>query len=148
MLDQTISKTNFLFPTKDIQAIAKLSQVFNSENPATKLILKNGKKFIIITEDVYRILHKICQEIESGNILHFLPANYQLTTDIAAKIMQISQAELLQLIEAKVIPAIRLEAASIISLQDLLDYKIQRDEQRETLLDEIMEISQEAGFYE
>jgi hypothetical protein len=43
MLDQTISKTNFLFPPKDLQAIAKLSQVFNSENPATKLILKNGK---------------------------------------------------------------------------------------------------------
>jgi hypothetical protein len=147
MLDQTISKTNFLFPTKDIQAIAKLSQVFKSENPVTKLILKNGEEFII-TEDVYRLLHKICQEIESGKILHFLPANYQLTPDIAAKILQISQAELLQLIEAKVIPAIHLETASIISLQDLLDYKIQRDEQRETLLDEIMEISQEAGFYE
>lgn len=147
MLDQTISKTNFLFPTKNLQAIAKLSQLFNSENPATKLILKNGEK-LIITEDIYSFLHKIVQEIESGNILHFLPANYQITTDMAANILQISQAELLQLIESKVIPAIHLEAASIISLQDLLDYKIKRDEQREILLDEIMEISQEAGFYE
>lgn len=147
MLDQTISKTNFLFPTKNIQAIAKLSQLFNSENPATKLILKNGEE-LIITEDIYRFLHKIFQEIESGNILHFLPANYQIKTDIAANILQISEAELLQLIESKVIPAIHLEAASIISLHDLLDYKIKRDEQREILLDEIMEISQEAGFYE
>lgn len=147
MLDQTISKTNFLFPTKNLQAIAKLSQLFNSENPATKLILKNGEK-LIITEDIYSFLHKIIQKIESGNILHFLPANYQITTDMAANILQISQAELLQLIESKVIPAIHLEAASIISLQDLLDYKIKRDEQREILLDEIMEISQEAGFYE
>lgn len=147
MLDQTISKTNFLFPTKNLQAIAKLSQLFNSENPATKLILKNGEE-LIITEDIYSFLHKIVQEIESGNILHFLPANYQITTDMAANILQISQAELLQLIESKVIPAIHLEAASIISLQDLLDYKIKRDEQREILLDEIMEISQEAGFYE
>lgn len=103
---------------------------------------------MIITEDIYSFLHKIVQEIESGNILHFLPANYQITTDMAANILQISQAELLQLIESKVIPAIHLEAASIISLQDLLDYKIKRDEQREILLDEIMEISQEAGFYE
>jgi hypothetical protein len=47
-----------------------------------------------------------------------------------------------------VIPTIHLDAASTISLQDLLDYKNQRDEQREILLDEIMEISQEAGFYE
>ncbi len=147
MLDQTISKTNFLFPTKNLQAIAKLSQLFNSENPATKLILKNGEE-LIITEDIYSFLHKIFQEIESGNILHFLPANYQITTDMAANILQISQAELLQLIESKVIPAMHLEAASIISLQDLLDYKIKRDEQREILLDEIMEISQEAGFYE
>ncbi|MBD2544373.1 hypothetical protein [Planktothricoides raciborskii] len=147
MLDQTISKTNFLFPTKNLQAIAKLSQLFNSENPATKLILKNGEE-LIITEDIYSFLHKIIQKIESGNILHFLPANYQITTDMAANILQISQAELLQLIESKVIPAIHLEAASIISLQDLLDYKIKRDEQREILLDEIMEISQEAGFYE
>lgn len=103
---------------------------------------------MIITEDIYSFLHKIIQKIESGNILHFLPANYQITTDMAANILQISQAELLQLIESKVIPAIHLEAASIISLQDLLDYKIKRDEQREILLDEIMEISQEAGFYE
>jgi len=147
MLDQTISKTNFLFPTKNLQAIAKLSQLFNSENPATKLILKNGEE-LIITEDIYSFLHKIVQEIESGNILHFLPANYQITTDMAANILQISQAELLQLIESKVIPAIHLEAASIISLQDLLDYKIKRDEQRKILLDEIMEISQKAGFYE
>ncbi|KOR34624.1 hypothetical protein AM228_23030 [Planktothricoides sp. SR001] len=147
MLDQTISKTNFLFPTKNLQAIAKLSQLFNSENPATKLILKNGEE-LIITEDIYSFLHKIIQKIESGNILHFLPANYQITTDMAANILQISQAELLQLIESKVIPAIHLEAASIISLQDLLDYKIKRDEQREILLDEIMEISQQAGFYE
>ena len=147
MLDQTISKTNFLFPTKNIQAIAQLSQVFTSENPATKLILKNGEE-LIINEDIYRLLHKIFQEIQSGNIVYFLPANHQVTTDIAANILQISQAELLQLIESKVIPAIHLEAASIISLQDLLDYKIKRDEQREILLDEIMEISQEAGFYE
>lgn len=70
------------------------------------------------------------------------------SSETAANILKVSHAHLLQLLEAGVISYVAINSEIKIPLQDLMDYKIKRDEAREKLLDEIMEISQEAGFYE
>lgn len=127
--------------------LAEFARFLKSEAAPAKLILQNGEE-TIISESIYQLLQKIFQAMESGKSVSLSPPENFVTTHNAAKILKVSHANLLQLIEAGKISYIKVNSEFKIALQDLIDYKKQQDEHREKLLDEIMEISQEAGFYE
>lgn len=147
MLEKTGSSQEFLLTIREREEIAEIARFLNSEIVPSKLIFNNGQE-ALISESIYRLLRQIIQVMESGKAVSVLPPDYQVTTETAAKILKVSHAHLLQLLESGVISSVAVNSEIKIPLHDLKDYKIKRDEAREKLLDEIMEISQEAGFYE
>jgi hypothetical protein len=137
----------FLLTPGNKKELAEFAQFLKSEAAPAKLILQNGEE-TIISESIYQLLQKICQAMESGQSVSLSPPDNFVTTHNAAKIIKVSHANLLQLIESGKISGVKVNSELKIALTDLMSYKKQQDEEREKLLDEIMEISQEAGFYE
>ena len=78
------------------------------------------------------------------DILH----NRQLTTQQAADILNVSRPFLVKLLDEEAIPYIKVGSHRRIRFKDLIIYKEHRDSKRRKLLDQLIEMTEEAGLYE
>ena len=78
------------------------------------------------------------------DILH----NRQLTTEQAADILNVSRLFLVKLLDEGAIPYIKVGSHRRIQFKDLIIYKEHRDRKRRKLLDQLIEMTEEAGLYE
>ena len=78
------------------------------------------------------------------DILH----NRQLTTQQAADILNVSRLFLVKLLDEGAIPYIKVGSHRRIRFKDLIIYKEHRDRKRRKLLDQLIEMTEEAGLYE
>jgi excisionase family DNA binding protein len=77
-----------------------------------------------------------------------VPHNRALTTQQAADILNVSRPFLVKLLENGEIPYIKVGSHRRILFQDLMVYKEQRKVKRRKLLDQLIEMTEEAGLYE
>lgn len=77
-----------------------------------------------------------------------MPHNRALTTQQAADILNVSRPFLVKLLENGEIPYIKVGSHRRILFQDLMVYKEQRKVKRRKLLDQLIEMTEEAGLYE
>ena len=78
------------------------------------------------------------------DILH----NRELTTRQAADILNVSRPFLVKLLDEGAIPYIKVGSDRRIRFKDLIIYQEQRDRKRRKLLDQLIEMTEEAGLYE
>ncbi|WP_407896283.1 excisionase family DNA-binding protein [Scytonema sp. NUACC26] len=71
-----------------------------------------------------------------------------MTTQQAADFLNVSQPYLIKLLEQGDIPYIKVETHRRIPFRDLMTYKQQRDIKRRQALQELIEMTEEAGLYE
>jgi len=74
--------------------------------------------------------------------------NRELTTQQAADILNVSRSFLVKLLDEGAIPYIKVGSHRRIQFKDLIIYKEQRDRKRRKLLDQLIEMTEEAGLYE
>ena len=84
----------------------------------------------------------------SGQAISLVLHNRELTTQEAADILNVSRPFLVKLLEKGEIPYIKVGSHRRILFQHLMTYKQQRKVQRRQLLDELIEMTEEAGLYE
>ncbi|MCC3407729.1 MAG: helix-turn-helix domain-containing protein [Microcoleus sp. PH2017_10_PVI_O_A] len=147
MLKQKASPESVLIPEQEQETIAKLYQILSLESAQPKLVGSNGEE-IIIPQSVYNLLGQVVQAMASGQAISIVRHNRELTTQEAANILNVSRPFLVKLLENGEITHIKVGSHRRILFQDLMTYKEQRKVKRRQLLDELIEMTEEAGLYE
>ncbi len=147
MLKQKESSESVLIPEQETEAIAQLEPILSLESSQLRLVASNGEE-IVIPESVYSLLGQVVRAMASGQVISIVPHNRELTTQQAADILNVSRPFLVKLLENGEIPYIKVGSHRRILFQDLMVYKEQRKVKRRQLLDQLIEMTEEAGLYE
>mgnify|MGYP000152558979 CR=1 FL=1 len=147
MLKQKESSESVLIPEQETEAIAQLEPILSLESSQLRLVASNGEE-IVIPESVYSLLGQVVRAMASGQVISIVPHNRALTTQQAADILNVSRPFLVKLLENGEIPYIKVGSHRRILFQDLMVYKEQRKVKRRKLLDQLIEMTEEAGLYE
>ncbi|MEG4441555.1 excisionase family DNA-binding protein [Microcoleus sp. AT9_B5] len=147
MLKQKPSPESVLITEQETEAIKKLQQILSIESAQVKLVTSNGEE-ILIPESVYNLLGQIVRAMASGQAVSIVTHNRELTVHQAADLLNVSRSFIVKLLDEGAIPYIEVGSRRRILFQDLMTYNQQRKVQRRQLLDELIEMTEEAGLYE
>lgn len=117
------------------------------EGTQVRLVGPTGEEFAL-PEEVYEVLHGAVSAMANGNAVAVIPVHQELSAQEAADFLRISHPALTRLLDADEIPFQQVGRHQRLRLIDVLEYRRRRSELRRKTLDEIVEISEEAGLYE
>ena len=147
MLKQKASPESVLLQEKEQESIAQLAEILSRESAQPKLVTSNGEE-IILPESVCNILRQAVQTMASDRAVSIVRYNRELTTQQAANILNVSRPFLVKLLDEGAIPYIKVGSHRRIRFKDLIIYQEHRDSKRRKLLDQLIEMTEEAGLYE
>jgi len=130
----------------EAEAIKQLEQILN-QNSQLKLVAANGEE-MTIPDSVCCVLRQVVQAMALGKNVSIVTHNPELTTQQAADLLNVSRPYLIKLLEQGELPYIMVGTHRRVKFEDLIKYKQQRDTKRGQLLQELIEMSQEAGLYD
>ncbi len=125
-------------PEDQRDGVAALSKVLTTIPPrpeAYKLISPTGEVAEIPTS-VFLLLERIIEVLARGDAITVVPVGKELTTQQAAQILNVSRQYVVRLLAGGQIPFRRTGTHRRIRMEDLLEYKTQRDRERTSSLDE------------
>lgn len=132
---------------QEADSIRQLEHILSLQGSQAQLVGADGKA-ITIPESVYQVLRQVVHAMALGQAISIAPQEQEMTTQQAADILNVSRPYLIKLLEQGEIPCIKVGTHRRIRHQDLISYKQQRDTKRSNLLDELIQESQDMGFYE
>ncbi|MBD2444950.1 helix-turn-helix domain-containing protein [Dolichospermum sp. FACHB-1091] len=128
-------------------SIKHLENLLKAQPSQPKLVAADGQE-IIIPDSVYKILLQAVHAMALGKAISIVPQEQKLTTQEAADLLKVSRPYLIKLLDQGEIPCIRVGTHRRVRFDDLMKYKEQRDAKRSQFLQEMIDISEEAGFYD
>jgi excisionase family DNA binding protein len=143
MSKQRVPLQSVVMQEAEADAIVQLEQLLSLKASQAKLVASNGEE-VLIPESVYRILRQVIQAMASGQHISVVAQNRHLTTQEAADILSVSRPFMVKLLETGDIPYIKVGSHRRIRFEDLMTYKEKRDMKRGKLLDELIEMTEEA----
>jgi excisionase family DNA binding protein len=129
---------------EEASAIQQLDQRLAPDQ--MKLVAANGEE-ILIPHAAYEVLRQGIHLLASGQAISMVPHSHALTTQEAAALLNVSRPFLIKLLEQGIIPYYKVGSHRRIRFQELMAYKKLRDAQCSEALDELAQMTQEAGFY-
>ncbi|NDJ22106.1 excisionase family DNA-binding protein [Nostoc sp. B(2019)] len=147
MLRHNVSLDSVISPNLEAQPIKELERILSVKGSQAKLVGANGEQ-ITIPDSVYQVLHQVVHAMALGKAISIVTQERELTTQQAAEFLNVSRPYLIKLLEQGEMPYIKVGSHRRVRFDDLMNYKKQRDEKRSQLLQELIEISEEAGLYE
>lgn len=132
---------------KEAASIKQLKNILELEGSQAKLVGANGEA-ISIPESVYRVLRQVVQAMALGKAISIVTQEEELTTQQAADFLNVSRPYLIKLLEQGDISYILVGKHRRVRFEDLKKYKEQRNSKRSQLLQQLIEISEEAGLYD
>jgi excisionase family DNA binding protein len=147
MLEHNTPIESVMAPEEETQLIRQLENVLKVGGSQTKLVGANGEQ-IAIPESVYQLLCKAVHSMALGQAVYVVSQEQEMSTQQAATLLNVSRPYLIKLLEQGEIPYIQVGSHRRICFQDVIRYKKQRDAMRRGLLDELIQESQDMGFYE
>lgn len=145
-MDKSIGMPDPVFaPEPDTQLIKRLEAVLESAHP--KLVGMDGEE-IPLPDSVYQVLRQVIQMMAAGRTISLVPHDLYLSSQEAAEILNVSRPFLYTLLEQGQIPYTMVGTHRRIRVEDLMEYKRNRDSQRRQALSELAAFSQELGFYD
>lgn len=129
-------------------ALRDLEELLSQVPGTTPLFLRMGASQRDIPASVQRLLFAVVQELARGQAVSVTSLQRDLTTQQAADLLNVSRPFLVKLLESGAIPFHKVGTHRRIHLQDLLNYRHQRSEERRAALTELAREAQEQGLYE
>lgn len=115
-----------------------------AERPATdRAHVRLDGHDLILPRQALALLRDLLAEMAQGNAVTVVPTHAELTTQEAANILNVSRPYLVKLLEQGVIAFTRTGTHRRIRYQDLMQYKLQRDQESQAALDELVDIAQD-----
>ena len=100
---------------------------------------------ISIPVSAFRLLNSILTEMAKGNAVTLIPVHAELTTQQAAKILNVSRPFLIEQLEKGVIPYRKIGTHRRVMFKDLMKSKQTLDPNRLNRLEDLSAITQELG---
>lgn len=101
---------------------------------------------ISIPVSAFRLLNSILTEMAKGNAVTLIPVHAELTTQQAAKILNVSRPFLIEQLEKNIIPYRKVGTHRRVMFKDLMEYKQTMDHNRLNALEKLSAIDQEIGL--
>ncbi len=134
---------------EDRPALIELEDLFDHLEPESvgfQLVSRSGVAIEIPTP-VFNLMHQMVYELLQGNSVTIVPIHKELTTQEAADILNVSRQYLVELLDTQVIPHIKVGTHRRIRFGDLMNYKNDRDANRQQGLSRMTKKSQQLGLY-
>lgn len=147
MATQSIVSGPSFPPEKETQAIQSLEKLLSTAYLQAKLVGLDGEE-IVLPDSVYQILRQVIHLMASGQAVSLVPLDHELTTQEAANLLNVSRPFLIKLLESEEIPYTKVGSHRRIRFEDLMEYKKQRDQKRHHSLRNLIQFSQDEGFYD
>ncbi|QLE56663.1 helix-turn-helix domain-containing protein [Nostoc sp. TCL26-01] len=132
---------------QEAASMQEVVRILQREGSQLKLVDANGEA-VTIPDSIDQALRQIVQAIASGKSVSIIPQDQELTTQQAADILNVSRPYLIKLLEQGEIPFITVGTHRRVHIDEVMKYKQQRDTLRRKLLQELIEMTEEAGLYE
>lgn len=133
---------NYQLPTPEDAAIAVQSSrqlaALLGKGEDTRLRLYDGNETLEVPTKAIRLLVDILQAMGRGEVLSIIPIHKELTTQEAANFLNVSRPYLVKLLEEGHIPYHRNGVRRKVLFRDLMDYKVKRDVESQTLLEDLI----------
>ena len=94
-----------------------------------------------------KLLMNILGELAEGNAVQVVPLHAELTTQEAANILNVSRPHMVKLLEEGKLPHHKTGRHRRVLFADLMRYKAQRETDSNEAMQELVDLSQEPGFY-
>ena len=94
------------------------------------------------------MLHQVIKLIASGEAVSVAPQKREVTTREAAELLNVPRTYLVKLLEEGKIPCTKVGLHQYIRYEDVMTYKKQRDATGRKALSELIQMSQDEGFYD
>ncbi len=115
--------------------------------PHCKLVGPEGEE-IHIPEATFRILERVVELLARGDAITLVRVGKELTTQQAANILNVSRQYLVRLLDEGRIPFTKTGKHRRLRIEDVLEFKRERDRERRDGLDELTRMSEDAGGYQ
>ncbi len=147
MSGQNLPVESVMAQEQEASSIRQIERILKLEGSQPKLVGANGEE-ITIPDSVYQVLRQVVHAMALGQAISIVPQERELTTQQAADFLNVSRPYLIKLLEQGEIPYIKVGAHRRVRFEDLKKYKEQRDQKRSQILQQLIEMSEEAGLYE
>jgi excisionase family DNA binding protein len=128
----------------DKERLAHLN--LTSRMKSVRLRVEGTEDVVEIPEEALRILNDVLVEMAKGNACTIIPIGYEVTTQKAADILNVSRPFLIELLENKSIPHRKVGAHRRVTYEDVMNYKRDIDAKRIQALDELTRQAQERNL--
>jgi excisionase family DNA binding protein len=132
---------------QEIESTKRLQQQLEANIVQPKLVGSDGQE-IAIPKSIFSMLKQTVQLMASGRKISIVPSNCELTPQESADILNVSRPFFMGLLRDNTISSKKVGTHHRIRLQDVIDYKNVRDRERTGVLDELIQMGEEEGFYD
>lgn len=134
-----------VLPPEDDAAFRQIvAQLVGDQAP--ELLMPDGTR-IALPSEVATVLRDVVAAMAEGKAVTVAPQHTTLTTQQAADLLGVSRPTLIKLLEAGEIPYTTPGRHRRLRLSDVLDYRDRIRHERDRRLDELADLSDEAGLY-
>jgi excisionase family DNA binding protein len=127
--------------------LRKIERILRHSECEPKIVGSDGEE-IPLPESLSALLGQIVSQLTHGNAVRVASIHEELTTQEAADILNVSRPYLIKLLEEGTIPFVKTGTHRRIRFNELMEYKRYRDVERTRAINEIAQISQDAGLYD
>lgn len=127
-------------------ALAATLEHLQADNPAVE-IAESGEK-IQIPLTALRLLAKVLKGLSEGKPVQVVPIDMEVSTQVAADILNVSRPFLIKLLEDGKVPYSKVGRHRRIKFEDVVAYKKKMQVNRRELLSEMMQDDEESGLYD
>lgn len=124
------------------------AELHHPSAPSSTTITGPSGERIVLPAEVFEALRDVVDAMQRGQAVTIAPIQQRLTTQEAADLLGISRPTFVKLLEDGEIPFEQPGRHRRVLLADVLAYRERRSSARREALNEIVEVSQEAGLYE
>lgn len=133
-------------PSESLAALVHLLDQPDAK-PSTEIRGPDGET-IILPAEVFELLRDVVKAMSEGQAVTIAPVHQRLRTQEAAELLGISRPTLIKLLDEGEIAFEQPGRHRRLLLTEVLAYRDRRSTRRRTALDQMVDVSEEAGLYE
>ena len=145
---QNVASSYIFQPPGSDNEKKELSNLVDNLSDVRKIALVINGQEIEVPSVIYFALTEVVKTLNNGNSVTLIPMDKELTTQQAADILNVSRPYFIKLLENGTIKFRKTGTHRKVLMQDLIEYRDKRAENRRSSIEEMSELSQELGLYD
>ncbi|MCQ2739264.1 MAG: helix-turn-helix domain-containing protein [bacterium] len=145
---QNLASSYIFQPPSSDNEKKELSNLVDNLSGVGKIALVVNGQEIEVPSIIYVALTEVVKTLNNGDSVTLIPMDKELTTQQAADILNVSRPYFIKLLENGTIKFRKTGTHRKVLMQDLIEYRDKRAENRRANIEEMSKLSQELGLYD